>query len=381
MKKQIWIFIYCIFAYIFIGCNSNKKEEIISHDYTIKIDLKNSSQLNIEDIAVFHSLVPLETSDDIIIGKIGQIFLTDSLIIIRDSQTGDIPVFGYDGNFKYKIGKKGQGPEEYVKNYNIFVDKYQNIISVSDMATRRIITYDLQGNFLDSKKVDFFMYNFIPYQSGYWSVNGGQNREKYDLIYTNKDNQIEQGYFPINSEAPLIFTNNFYNNNGEFMYHSPYSDYLYKISKNKVKPYIYVDFGKKKRKYTSNMDANNIAALIKSSDYMGRIQNVFFHNDKVFFTFYDFFAESRMLKAYYCYAILNQPDVEPVIYDHKINYSEEVFISPNPEILNISESKIIFQIEPNVWNENTYEKLKGSKYENLFNSESNPILVLYEIKD
>ena len=379
MKNQIWIFICCVFAYVFIGCNSNKQEEIVSYDYTIEVNLKDISQLNIEDIASFHSLVPLETSDDIIIGEIGQVFLTDSLIIIRDSKTGDIPVFDYDGNFKYKIGKKGQGPEDYVRNYNIFVSEDQNTISVADMATKRIVVYDLQGNFLDSKRVDFLIYNFIPDQSGYWGVNGGQNPEKYDLIYINKDNQIERGYFPISSEVPLIFTNNFYNNEGKFMYHFPYSDYIYQISENKVKPYIYVDFGEKKRKYTNNMDVNNITDMIENYDYTGRIQNVLFHKDKLFFTFYESFAESRMLKTYYCYAILNQPNVKPLIYDYRINHSEEVFISPNPGILNISKSKIIFQIVPNIRNENTVEELKGTKYEKLFNAESNPVLVLYEI--
>jgi len=55
-------------------------------------------------------------------------------------------------NFLQKIGKNGEGPEEYIMPYAIHLDDKENIILVAEWEKRIVISYDFEGNFISSSQ-------------------------------------------------------------------------------------------------------------------------------------------------------------------------------------------------------------------------------------
>lgn len=368
-----------LLLFICLACNSAKDKNEANAEHTIKIDIGNLSEFAMEDIASFHSMIPLESTDEIIIGRINKVELTDSLIFIFDMMQNNIFVFDLDGKYKYKIGEKGPGPQEYIRIMDFQLDESRNEIKLSDTGSKRIVTYNLQGDFLYAKRIEYYMYSFFPYKSGHWGVNGGQNTDGYDLIFENNENEIEHGFFPINAQLPLMMTNNFFYNHGDLMYHFSFSNYIYKIEDQKLHPYIYVDFGSKGIDYDLMTDMTN--NKIFNSSYLGKIFNVFFHKEKIFFTFVESFENSNEIKIYTCYVSLDTPSKPVIFYNREIKHAPEVIMDLYSEISNVSKSKIIFQMIPEHHPEDYFDLFKNTEYEGIITPDANPVLILYAIND
>ena len=60
--------------------------------------------------------------------------------------------FDNSGSFLQKIGKVGEGPEEYIMPYATYLDEKENIAFVADWQKRIVISYDLNGNFNSSSQ-------------------------------------------------------------------------------------------------------------------------------------------------------------------------------------------------------------------------------------
>ena len=73
-------------------------------------------------------------------------------IYVLDSKAGDIRVFNADGSFVQTVGKKGEGPGETYRPRDLQITPKGEIL-VSDMSSRQILFFDLQGKYLkkDSK--------------------------------------------------------------------------------------------------------------------------------------------------------------------------------------------------------------------------------------
>ena len=69
-------------------------------------------------------------------------------VYIIDGMDQSIKVFDEKGEFKYKFGKSGQGPGEFVRAQSIVVTK--DNIFVSDAGRRVVSKFDLDGTFVDN---------------------------------------------------------------------------------------------------------------------------------------------------------------------------------------------------------------------------------------
>ncbi|MDR2557169.1 MAG: 6-bladed beta-propeller [Bacteroidales bacterium] len=375
LRKYIYIVLLVIF---FESCNSDKKENDHHCEYAISIRIDNISELNMNDIATLDAIIPLETSDEVLIGKIERVFLTDSLIIVWDSKVNEIIVYDYQGHYKQKIGHKGIGPGEYGHISDVYLDESKRIISFSDIVNRRIYNYDFQGTLISSHNVKYHLYSFIPYNGGYWGINTGQNPDNYDLIYINENSDITRGYFPISTaKAHLILTNNFSLINDGFLFHRPYSDIIYKIKGEEVKPYIHIDFGKSGIAY-KNIKPEQLFNVVENTDYIGKLQHVYLDGDNLFFSFGEY-SGNNIINSYHCYTSLNH--INPVIYTYKIKHNKRIIVDPLPEILNASRSTLIFQLNPNILPEVVLDRFKNTEYEQVITAESNPVLILYKLKN
>lgn len=158
MKIQ---FIEILFVSLVVSCSShdgkNKTESLVEEDSIVRISIpdvlkEEKVELNLSGEADKIDIVPLETTGQSLLSTIVDVFITDKEIFIWDLKNG-IFRFSHDGTFLNKIGKRGQGPGEYLYVNQLIVDQDKVLISEAgkgSSATRRIHVYDFQGQFLQT---------------------------------------------------------------------------------------------------------------------------------------------------------------------------------------------------------------------------------------
>lgn len=134
-------FIIFSFMLLLLSCN-NKKEELPILNVIEAIS--NKVDMNISDIATRVTLVPLETNENILIGRISKVLIDDKYIII--SHDNQCSLFDRNGKFLNKIGNRGEGPEEYAYINAVIFDN-KNIIVCSFPQMKK---YKLDGTFISS---------------------------------------------------------------------------------------------------------------------------------------------------------------------------------------------------------------------------------------
>jgi hypothetical protein len=128
------------------GCGSGKPstDELITVDVTTtnypKKELILQDFLDVEYIA-------LETNDDFLCQGFVQAIGKDIIIVRNRIQDGNIFIFDRNGRGLKKINRKGQSGEEYTNILGITLDEDNGEIFVNDLYIRKILVYDLDGEF------------------------------------------------------------------------------------------------------------------------------------------------------------------------------------------------------------------------------------------
>lgn len=88
--------------------------------------------------------IPLETTDESLVGRIKKVIYHDHLFFIYDKSWESVFVFVDDGSFVQKIDRMGNGPGEYVQTMDIDVDE-KGCLYVSDVERMCIMAYWGEG--------------------------------------------------------------------------------------------------------------------------------------------------------------------------------------------------------------------------------------------
>jgi hypothetical protein len=286
----------------------------------------------------------------------------------------NIIVFGIDGKYKNHVGRKGSSSSDYVKISDVKYDKDRNLIFILDTPTRRILQYDIYGRYQKFISLPCVCFSFLPIEDGCWGVSAFTN--KYGLTFIDESLTVKQNYFYSDAPIKLMPSNHFIENEkGEYFLHVQYKDTIYKINGDRLHPFIALNFGQNKNPY-NDINSTKFHSFIEKSDYLGRITNVHLYKNQLFFSFSDFHGLNRQETIYHAYIDLNQSKIKPLIYSFNIQHFD-VPVSPIPDIINLCNGKLIYQIIPEILPDKALLSLK--KYDNNISSDSNPILVIYDL--
>ena len=119
------------------------KDTFITIDVSKKYPKKELILQDIFDV----EYIALESTDEFICQGVVLAIGKEIILVKNRIPDGDIFLFDRNGKGIRKINRKGQGPEEYVFYMRAFLDEYNGEIFI-DEPTRKIIIYDLHGNFL-----------------------------------------------------------------------------------------------------------------------------------------------------------------------------------------------------------------------------------------
>lgn len=163
--NAIWIIIW---GTLLTGCGENNvpNDDLITINVSNKYPKKEFILQNLFDI----EYIPLETSNEFVTTGILQ-GLDENLLVLKDrgwTSTGNIYFTDRQGKYLKTINRKGQGGEEYVALSAVIYDKENQEIFISDLSLKKIVVYDLDGNFKRS---------FNPIEGIYYDVVGNFDKD------------------------------------------------------------------------------------------------------------------------------------------------------------------------------------------------------------
>ena len=142
----------CICIICLMGSCSSPKQEEIQGLQTIHVEVDNLREnVKLSEFAEA-KLVPLPTSDDLLIGgKFNRIKASDKSICISDGDA--IFRFSRSGEFLGKIAQKGQGPNQYLHINDFILDKDENVWVASDHK-KSLLLYSWDNAVLKEIKIE-----------------------------------------------------------------------------------------------------------------------------------------------------------------------------------------------------------------------------------
>jgi len=150
MREFIY-FSVIFFFFLMSSCYKEKKEDSIE----IFIDFSNIKNLDLSDA----EKVNLEFTNNSILRKVDELILyNDSNFLIRSGQ--NLFVFERNGKFKNQIGNKGNGPMEFTHFNSFYIE--DSTVHIYDAMAKKIISYELNGKFLNSVSLKDIHKELIP---------------------------------------------------------------------------------------------------------------------------------------------------------------------------------------------------------------------------
>lgn len=96
-------------------------------------------------------IIKLETSSSCLISVIQQIRMTESFIFILDLE--HLYSFTREGKFVAQIGRKGEGPGEYIVLNTFYIDENKKQVVIIDDYKNKLLNYDFSGNYISSVSI------------------------------------------------------------------------------------------------------------------------------------------------------------------------------------------------------------------------------------
>ena len=143
--------------------DSVKPFEVVREDKCIRVELPSKSPYcNLDTIFSSYKLIPLETSEEFLVGHIDRIIKCPGCYCIHDRENANVFIFEENGKFRCKLGNKGHARNEHLDAWSIAYDEKNEQIVMLDLTGRRLLSYDLMGNL---KKVAslFFLYHDMAF--------------------------------------------------------------------------------------------------------------------------------------------------------------------------------------------------------------------------
>lgn len=169
----------------FFSCS--KKQDLNIYTVDVTKDYPGV-KLKLNDIADI-SYIKLESGSDFLVST-RPLCISDNYIVTGGADEGEILFFTINGDTLHHFSNHGNGPHEYLYAIDIHIDEQNNEIFIHDSFLRKILVYNLYGEFVRefSAEKSYYIYPF-----------GKENFISYNL--DNRSSVKEKPYFSIVSKV------------------------------------------------------------------------------------------------------------------------------------------------------------------------------------
>ena len=155
--KRLLNYLFLASLSLSISCNhlSNSAQADYSNVTQIQYDDKAENVIVIDQIADRCSFVRLETGESNLIGRIDQILICDSLIVVVDKHIAKaIFVFNHEGKYLNRISRLGNGHGEYLLINHVAINDNREVC-ILDNIKERLLKFDINGELVASQDLPF----------------------------------------------------------------------------------------------------------------------------------------------------------------------------------------------------------------------------------
>lgn len=239
MKNGIKSCILLFLCGICVSCGNQRQPSANIGNVTIIDAGIEDGEVNAFDALVEDvRFVPLETSDEVLIGEIEKIVYYNSEYYVADKGgdgfVGGIYRFDSEGRFLNKIGYRGRGPGEYVNPADFIVNSSGLIV----LDLKRFILYDHDGTFKREGRHDYILYEItgMPDENLIFAV-AGDNRhipeaKGYEVLILDIEGNLMAAYLPSEYVMNYRYTKKSFLYDGKVVYSRPFHKYVYCVDDN-----------------------------------------------------------------------------------------------------------------------------------------------------
>ena len=360
------------------SCRNGGKHSEVTPEIVVGVVAPNAgAYFDIEEIAELKKVIPLETSESVLMGEISKLEMNEEHIIVLDKRMRAVWLFGIDGKFLRQLGCLGNGPKEYASLDDIYYDKNKETVWIWDRVKQVMLEYDLSGELLNEISTAFISNIFTKTDEGFWLYYSYlKNPDKNSVILVdNEMKHLENGFFPLKESFPVSSKSEFTSWEGQEYFCFPLSNILYSLKGTEMSPYIEFDFGAQMLPYSkiASMTSDEYDTLLDSGSYLGDLTNVRLSSKYCLFQF-SLMAKNKYVTNYY--GILNLKTFEVKTFsslkgsDLLVDFSSILCVTQKDEL--------VYPIYPDRNNPIYYDKLRELVPD--VTEDSNPILALYKLK-
>ena len=242
-------FLLIFFSLVLLLPSCNKKEIIKTETQIVSIDMDRSKELSDVDLFEKIELIPLETQDASLVGRLKKIITVKDKYYITVDEKHIVTIFDNNGKYISNSSKMyGNGPGEYMIYSDIAYNSQTNKIEI--LNSTGIKAYDNQFDFSYKRELpdNMLFHRFYPIGSDeYILINGIYNPESLYFFDSKKSafsDTITYDHF-----ATVTANNPPFSQVGSTQYFCPYSAsyYIFTLDcqKHSLTPVFQFDFGSK----------------------------------------------------------------------------------------------------------------------------------------
>jgi len=378
MKRVLlWIFLLGVF----ITCHKVDKATIYPK---LDVDLSLMNIPSVFNVFKKIEIIPLETTESSLIGVLGQVVFYNNHYYVSDRRIDSFLCFDEDGKFVRKIGKSGQGPEEYISaSPSYIINPYNNTFEILSSWGDFYYVYELSGKFVEKVKLPnsgTIYHNMILLNDSIRILHSSTARNGQDqfYVYSNLSNTIVNSFYQENPNLFFIANLKFHVYNNNIFFQRPLKSSVLKVDQDGYEVAYVWDFGAMNPENTQ-FDKDITHEKMKEMFDDSRIKGVFtshFQNDIYYYTSFVGINQQDKTRRRVVNVLYGKQDKKVYVFD---TFKENLHFYPifwcNEYVLSFTQpyDANIF-LNPSVLNEENRKKLAAIK------EDDNPFLIKYYFK-
>lgn len=240
---------------IITSCFPKEKVNYVKDVTSVAVDIADSKQLVLSEITDSISYVLLDTPDELAIGQIDRLLLSQSRFFVLDREIASaLYVFDVKGKYIFNIQEGIGGPEEVLEFSDFDVSDTAEELYILDNDSKDIKVFDFSGEFIQRIRLPFFAssINVLGNEIAVFrnnQFNVGDEWENNQIVVLSKEGKVLRSFLPLNSATDyLSYHDSFrplHSTEASWVFSQALNDTIYEISESKVSAKYVIDFGSK----------------------------------------------------------------------------------------------------------------------------------------
>ena len=195
MKDFLKSLIVVVFTFLLSSCTHEKTAGTTVPSVKVEVSA-SSSPVALSEISDF-SIIPLPTSDSLLVDEIRNIHSDSEYVYVSDGSS--IYKFAYDGSLAGQVSKRGSGPDEYLGIDDFQINKDGNVLILS-RNLKSLLLYSWENKLLKKMDIGLWAMNICLLGNKVLLFTGNEETPSKNQLhqFDMSTGQIERSFKPIN---------------------------------------------------------------------------------------------------------------------------------------------------------------------------------------